>query len=153
MKSGNYKHGKTGTKEFNIWKSMKQRCYNKKNKSYKNYGGRGIKMCDRWKNSFIEFYKDVGKKPEGLSINRKNNDEGYTPQNCEWSNRKEQNRNSRNCKLSEHKAITIKRLYSEGFLINEIAILYRVSDSMISHIITKRNWRRNENNPSHPTNA
>lgn len=83
-------------KEYNLWNSIKQRCYNKKNKSYKNYGYRGIRMCKTWKNSFEQFYKDMGPKPSDKhSIERINNNWYYCKENCKWATRKEQSRNKR----------------------------------------------------------
>jgi hypothetical protein len=91
------KHNKYNTSEYNAWKNMKQRCNNSKRKDYVNYGGRGIKVCDRWLNSFINFYKDMGSKPgPEYSIDRyPNNDGNYEPSNCRWATSTEQNRNKR----------------------------------------------------------
>ena len=76
---------------------MKQRCTNPKHKSYENYGGRRITICDRWLNSFENFNEDMGEswKP-GLTIERRKNEEGYYPENCYWATRKQQQRNRRN---------------------------------------------------------
>ena len=90
-------HGLTTSSIFHIWTSMKQRCLNPNNKAYKNYGGRGITICDDWKNNFITFYDwamNNGYK-ENLSIDRIDNDGNYQPDNCRWVTRKEQNRNYR----------------------------------------------------------
>jgi len=84
-------HGMTLTSEFNIWNGMRKRCLNKNNKDYKNYGGRGIKVCDRWLNSFENFYVDMGGRPSAKhSIDRINNDGDYEPSNCRWATAKEQ---------------------------------------------------------------
>lgn len=88
-------HGKTDTSEFNIWLGMKQRCYDKNHKFYSHYGQRGIKVCDRWLNSFENFYKDMGNKPIGYSLDRIDNDGDYEPSNCKWSTPKEQANNVR----------------------------------------------------------
>lgn len=77
------KHGKFGTKAYQVWDSMIQRCTNKKHKSYKRYGGRGIDVCTRW-HVFINFYKDMGDPPEGKQIDRKDNNVGYCLENCRW---------------------------------------------------------------------
>lgn len=85
--------GKT-TPEYRAWQSMRQRCYNPKLSNYPHYGGRGIKVCDAWLNSFDNFLHDVGKRPGSeFSLNRVNNDGDYEPGNVEWTNSTSQNRN------------------------------------------------------------
>lgn len=85
------------SREYSIWNSMKQRCLNKKNKQYPEYGGRGVSVCERWKNSFENFYSDMGERPfKGASLERINNNKGYSPDNCKWADRNTQNNNKRN---------------------------------------------------------
>lgn len=92
----NLRHGKWGTSEYRTWQNMINRCYNKKYKQYKDYGGRGIRVCDKWRNSFMDFLADMGLKPnEKLSIDRINNNGNYEPQNCRWTTTKIQNNNKR----------------------------------------------------------
>ena len=88
------KHGMEGTPTYNTWRCMKRRCYNKKNHNYHLYGGRGIKICERW-HTFENFYEDMGKKPEGLQIDRTNNDGHYEPLNCRWVTPKQNSNNRR----------------------------------------------------------
>lgn len=93
-------HGMHESAEFKIWSGIKSRCLNKNNPAYKNYGARGITICDRWMNSFIDFFSDVGRRPSAdMSIDRIDNDKGYEPGNVRWATRKEQARNRRNDNL------------------------------------------------------
>jgi len=87
-------HAKVKTREYYSWLAMKQRCLNPKNPSYKDYMGRGIKVCDRWL-KFENFLEDMGLRPIGTSLDRKDNDGNYEPGNCKWSTRKEQASNQR----------------------------------------------------------
>lgn len=88
-------HGMEGTKIYNIWKAMKKRCNNHNDPSYENYGGRGIQVCDRWLDSFENFYEDMGERPEGKSLERVDNNKGYSKENCVWEVRRKQNINQR----------------------------------------------------------
>ena len=122
-------HGKSHTKIHNLWKNMKQRCSNPDNHKYKNYGGRGIKVCDEWNKDFQNFYDYVSQLPhygeQGYSLDRIDNDGNYEPGNVKWSTSTEQSRNRRNCRyiyyegeiltiteLSEKVGIPAKTLYT-----------------------------------------
>lgn len=92
---GNPRSGRT--REYRIWLHMKQRCHYPASPSYKNYGKRGITVCDEWRESFGAFIRDMGKCPgPRLSIERLDNDKGYSPDNCVWASYKVQGRNKRN---------------------------------------------------------
>lgn len=96
------KHKQSYSKLYKVWQGMKTRCYNGKFIYYKNYGGRGISICDKWKYNFLTFYKWAINNgyQEGLTIDRTNNDGNYEPNNCRWVTRAEQNRNQRKTKNS-----------------------------------------------------
>jgi len=81
-------------REYHTWKGMRQRCMNERNRDFALYGGRGIKVAKRW-DSFEAFLADMGPRPPGMSIDRINNDKGYSPSNCKWSTDHQQANNRR----------------------------------------------------------
>lgn len=94
-KGSNLKHGRSNDPVYDVWVAMKARCENPNHPMWKHYGGRGIKVCDRWRVSFISFIEDMGE-PSGLTLDRIDNNEGYKPGNCRWISIQEQQRNRRN---------------------------------------------------------
>jgi hypothetical protein len=90
------KHGMSRKRVYENWCKIKGRCYNPKDTSFKNYGARGITMSPEWRASFDAFYKDMGDPPAGMTIDRINNDLGYSFENCRWATNKEQQYNKTN---------------------------------------------------------
>jgi len=93
----------TQSGEYAVYHAMLQRCGNPNDRAYKNYGMRGITVYHTWANSFNAFLRDMGRRPDGYSLERIDNSKGYTPNNCKWATRSEQNRNHR-----RNRVITIK---------------------------------------------
>ena len=90
------RHGRSGTSEHTAWIQMRQRCSLPNHRAWKDYGGRGVTVCERWLNSFENFFADMGMKPSPKhSIDRVNNDGNYEPNNCRWATKSEQRRNQR----------------------------------------------------------
>lgn len=111
---------------------MVQRCTNPKSKQYKDYGGRGITVCNAWRD-YKNFAADMGPRPHNLSLDRIDNDKGYSPENCRWATRLEQNNNKRNCiyiVADRGKRMSLKQ-YCEKNGLNYRAIAKRIS---------QRNW-------------
>jgi hypothetical protein len=112
---------------------MKERCYNPNAINYADYGGRGISVCPRWRESFEDFYKDMGPRPgPGYSIERKNVNAGYSKGNCRWATRKEQDRNKRNNRLVEFEGRTLT--------VVELAEMLDVSYNKLYHHLFQCNW-------------
>ena len=131
MNNHQRKHGLYGTRIYRTWAHMKERCYNPTANNYCNYGGRGIKVCQCWKNSFQAFYDDVSKLPhfgeKGYSLDRINNDGNYEINNVRWATAKEQANNQRTNHLETYngKTQTISQWASE-FGINSDKLRLRI---------------------------
>ncbi len=127
------KHGMSNTKAYVVWSGMKDRCYNKNHNDYKHYGGRGITVCEKWLESFSNFYKDMGSVPPHHVIDRIDYNKGYFPENCRWVTIKESHQNTR-----RNKFVTIgneTKCLSEWHKIlgfNYSVVLYRMNKNNLS---------------------
>ncbi len=130
----NARHGLRTTPIYNIWSRMKQRCCNPNYSGFHNYGGRGIKVCKRWEDSFENFYADMGDRPKSLSIERIDNNANYEPNNCKWATRKEQSSNTRkNVFLTYNGEIMIIAQWERKYGINQGALKYRIKAGWNMH--------------------
>lgn len=120
--------GGRGTPTWKTWKSMLERCEWGGHKSFKDYGGRGIKVCDRW-HEFAAFYADMGDRPEGKQMGRIDNERGYEPGNCRWETPKENANNRRSSVFLEHdgKRMTVTQ-WAEHLRVPKTALEKRISD-------------------------
>jgi hypothetical protein len=123
--------------EYNSWYSMKARCTNPNRNVWHLYGGAGVKVCDRWAESFEAFLADMGPRPDGFSLGRIDPDGDYCPENCEWQDGRTQGRNKRTNKLTMEDARAIR---ASGLGNRELGRLYGVSKTMIYHIRRGAQW-------------
>ena len=114
-----FTHRMSGTSVYDSWCHMKTRCDKKRGKDYKNYGGRGITYSKDWE-KFENFYRDMGDKPSGMTLERIDNNGNYCKENCKWATRSEQNNNTRHCKFYTYKG----KRYSMKNLAREIQVNY-----------------------------
>lgn len=121
LRGKNIIHGRTNTPEHVTWSSMLKRCTNPNDRGYSNYGGRGISVCDRWKTSFENFYADMGPRPSNVhSIDRRDNNGNYEPDNCHWATKDEQVNNKRTNYIVYYK----DKRYTVSQLAKEFGIAY-----------------------------
>ncbi len=117
---------------------MKQRCLNEKNTSFRHYGKKGITVCERWM-KFENFLADMGERPEGLTLERKDSGAGYSPQNCIWASRKTQSRNRSTTKLNPNKVASIRAL--EGEMTHRlIAEKFGVHQATVTRVLKQERW-------------
>jgi len=127
------------TVEYQAWLSMKGRCLNPRNKNYASWGGRGIKICERWTNSFETFLKDIGLRPSRKhSLHRKDNDGNYEPNNCQWATAKQQARSRRNNRLLTFDGKTMPMsAWADSLLISKGTLYRRLQKWPLSRALTE----------------
>lgn len=129
-------HGLTGTPLFNAWLNMHARCYKKDNPRFETYGSRGITVCPRW-HDLKNFVTDMGPSwfEEG-SLDRKNNDDGYTPENCRWATDAEQSRNKTTTKIRAEQVSVIQKMYRESGLSQEaVGAQFGLGRNTVKHVL------------------
>lgn len=124
-----------------VWRNMINRCHSENSPAYKWYGAKGISVCDEWRNSFDNFVADMGERPEGGSIERKDVKGNYCKENCCWASMLEQQRNRSNTKLNHDKAEEIRRDFHDKRMSKQkIADVYGVSRTLVRRIISGELW-------------
>lgn len=139
FKKGNrFIHGESRkTVEYRAWNKIKERCYSITSKDYNKWGGRGVKMCDEWRNDFLLFLRDMGRRPsKNHSIDRIDNNGNYEPSNCRWATKIEQNRNTRKNVYLEYRGIrkTLSE-WSHIIGVNYGSIVYHLKRKTFSEVI------------------
>lgn len=132
-------HGASGTPEHTIWLEMRTRCRDPENERYARHAGRGITVCERW-NSFENFLEDMGPRPPGMTIDRKDNDLGYYKENCRWATMATQAQNRSTTKLTEANVIDIISALRTGTSKPTLASRFSVSIATIKDIRLNRSW-------------
>jgi hypothetical protein len=134
-KIGCTKHDSCKTPEYTLYINMIQRCTNPRNPHFKNYGGRGITICQPWLESFVIFLKDIGAKPSPKhTLERKDNELGYSPENCCWATRKAQINNRRNTRFVMYEGIRMP--------LSEAADRAGITIHQAGYLLKKGKWHR-----------
>jgi hypothetical protein len=127
---------KRDLRRYRVWRGMHNRCYNNNQKSYQDYGGRGIVVDQRWhgKEGFENFFRDMGEKPEGATLERIDNNGPYSPENCRWATRDEQANNKRNNRwiTANGETLTLAQ-WARRLGCNSANILYRIKSGVPEH--------------------
>ncbi len=129
------------TKTYHAWSNMITRCENPSNRRHGTYGARGITVCPRWRNSFADFLADMGPAPDGLTLDRRDNDRGYEPDNCQWATRTEQARNKTTTKLNEVSVSLIRHMHRRGATMESLGHAFDVTSTTISYVVKRKTWK------------
>lgn len=135
-------HARRGaqTATYETWLNMIRRCEDPSNLYYADYGGRGIAVCSRWRESFEAFLADVGERPAGMSIDRIDVDGDYEPDNVRWATTVEQNQNRTSTRLVALSAILIRQFYLRGHSQRALARAFDVHCGTVSYVVRNKAW-------------
>lgn len=122
------------------WQEMLRRCNCPHHANYSYYGGRGIRVCDRWR-SYQNFLADMGERPPGMVLDREDSNGNYEPSNCRWVSKAESAYNRRSTKLTLEKVRAIRALAANGETFSRIAEVFGVSSAHIGHIVRNKKWK------------
>jgi hypothetical protein len=141
----NFKHGEAyrgmETSEYKSWRAMKNRCYQPSHRKFKNYGDKGIKVCERW-HDYNNFIADMGKKPTvNHTIGRLDHSKDYELTNCEWQTRTKQARTSQHTKITLVIAREIRMMYNKGYSLRDLAGEFNLHHSTIQQITSGKTWK------------
>lgn len=144
------KDGKKTTRLHRIWSNMKARCNRKNHPRYKDYGGRGIKLDEDWNCNFLSFHSWATSSgyDHNLTIERIDNNQGYSPENCKWIPAEKQARNKRDTKLDMAKVESIRRLVSGGIKTSTVAKIFSIDRHHVNAVMRGQIWNERSNKPN-----
>lgn len=142
LRHGHARHGGNETPTYRSWQAMLARCRYPQRDVDAKHVGRGISVCDRWRNSFEAFLEDMGERPEGTTLDRfPDNDGNYEPGNCRWATPRDQARNTRRSKLTFDTAVEVACARLGGEPSASIALRFGISESLPREIVKGRTWQ------------
>lgn len=145
--SVHFRHGMWDHPLYKTWKNMMSRCYSPNDRAFGDYGARGIGVAEEW-HDIRNFVRDMGEKPLGHTIERLDNERGYSKENCAWASRTDQNRNTRKNKMTMESATEMRELRAQGAKRKELATRFGVSEATVKKVISGAYWSAEKIVPS-----